>query len=149
MNLPALRVLLVEDNEDDVLLVEDASARCGVPVELTVVGSVDRALELLAEESRRLRLELVLLDLNLPGRDGFELLDALQGLRGGRAVPPVVLVTTSKRPGDAARAREMGARDFLSKPVGLPEFREALGGLLQDWFRRLRGVRVEDRGGSL
>ena len=72
--------------------------------------------------------DLVLLDMHLPGLDGFELASRIKALRG--ADLPVVAVTALAMDGDRARVLESGCDTYISKPISIPEFRRCIGDVL-------------------
>lgn len=121
-------LLLVEDNDDDVVLLEEALADARVTNPLRVVPTGEQALAYL----RRLppyasacRPGLVLLDVNMPGMNGF---DVLRVIKSDPDLAPiaVIILTTSRRDEDAARAYQDGACSFLDKPVDF-QLLQALG----------------------
>jgi CheY-like chemotaxis protein len=112
-----LQVLLVEDDELDARAVARALDRARLPVALTRVGSGEEALTLLLGDTTDEPLpspRLMVLDLNLPGIDGHELLDRLRADARLRQTVAVVL-TTSDHPGDVRRAYERNAAAYLVK----------------------------------
>ena len=120
-------VLLVEDNEDDVALVRRAFSKCKVLNPLQVVRSGEEALEYLIGTGRYSNRseypvpELILLDLKLPGIDGFQVLRWIRQQPTLRALRVVVL-TSSNELRDATTAYQFGANSFLVKPVDFDEF---------------------------
>jgi CheY-like chemotaxis protein len=111
-----LRIVVIDDNEDDVLLLREALDGL-VGVEL--IGSEpdgEAGLACLDDCLRRQALpDLVLLDLNLPGRNGIEILRSLKANPGLKDIP-VVLLSTSNLESDIHRALNHGAESYLSKP---------------------------------
>jgi len=120
-------VLLVEDNDDDVTLVRRAFNKCNVVNPLQVARTGEEALEYLVGTSRyanRMEYplpELMLLDLKLPGIDGFQVLRWIRQQPSLKALRVVVL-TSSDALADATRAYQLGANSFLVKPVDFAEF---------------------------
>ncbi len=108
----ALKILLIEDNPDHAFLVRREFRNCGVPVELHHVSDSAAALEWLQGDLP----DAILLDIKLPGRDGFELLILLKTNERTRDVP-VILVTSSPVPADIERGAQLGATSYLTKPV--------------------------------
>src|ERR1043166_4851684 len=119
-------ILLVEDNPDDVLLIQRAFQKAGLRDALKVVRDGAQAIEYLSgsglyADRRRFPLPfLVLLDLKMPGTDGFEV------LRWARAEPDlkrllIVVLTSSNLQTDVDRAYELGANSYLVKPVEFDE----------------------------
>lgn len=126
------QVLLVEDNLPDVVLAQKAlSVLEGVDVH--VASNVDAATEMLVLH----RIDLLLLDLNLPKISGFELLRRLKGEDNTKAIP-VVVMTSSSAEDDIRRAFEAGASGYLIKPLSLKRYREMADTLGTYWFQTSR-----------
>lgn len=124
-------ILLVEDNPDDVELTRIAFAEAGLDARLVVAGDGADALDYLlgrgahsARSGERLP-ALVLLDLNLPKLDGREVLQAIRAQPHTRALPVVVL-TTSSEPFDIDDCYALGANSYIRKPVDFTQFVEAM-----------------------
>src|SRR5678810_200776 len=118
------RVLVVEDDPDLVALVKRWLERDGHLVEHVADGAA--ALAALRRDSLP---RLVLLDVMLPKVDGFEVLRQLRAEPRTKALP-VVMVTSFTRDRDAARGRELGANDYVVKPLMEIEFLKRLACLL-------------------
>jgi len=114
--LPGAVVLYIEDNPVNVLLVEQLLARWP---QIGLVQADDGRAGL--ELARRLRPDLVLLDMHLPDMDGFALLAQLRADPATAALPVVVL-SASAEPGDAQRARDAGALEYWTKPLDMRSF---------------------------
>ena len=128
------RLLLVEDNPADVFLMESALELSGVPVHLTVARDGLDALEQMRAASEMGVLpNLILLDLNMPRMNGFEVLTALRA-DPSLAHLPVVVFTTSQAPADVKRAYALQANSYLSKPTHLDEFLSVIKLLEAYWF---------------
>ena len=131
---PAL--LYVEDEENDVFFLRRALVRAEVTVRLTAVSDGEKAIASLAgrppHEGRELP-RLVLLDLNLPARSGFEV---LEWLRRDSGLPPlhVVVFSSSGRPEDREKARRLGASDYVLKPTSSRQFVEVVRELRDRWL---------------
>jgi two-component system, chemotaxis family, response regulator Rcp1 len=127
-----MRILLVEDNKADALLIREALKQVDVshPVELVTDGA--QALERLRGDERRP--DLVLLDLNLPRVDGREVLTQVKGDPDLRDIPVIVL-TTSSAPPDIAFAYDRGANAFVRKPLGMDRLVEAARSIRDFWLR--------------
>jgi len=116
-------VLVVEDNPDDAELIAYAFHKLHIGNPLVVVGDGDAAVDYLGGTGAygdRLRHPLpglILLDLKLPRRSGFEVLRFLRGQEATRNTPVVVLTSSSQRE-DIRRAYDDGANSYLVKPVG-------------------------------
>ena len=133
-----LSILLVEDNAADAELVVDTFEDLATRVTLHVVENEHAALDHLrgGGPSNR-RPDLVLLDLNLPGRGGLSILAALKGDEQLRRIPVLVL-TTSKSPQEIRQSYELGAAAVLNKPMRLANYREMLHALERFWLGHVR-----------
>ena len=131
-----LHILQVEDNPNDVALTEEALSETRWNPELHVVETVDAALAFLRHEpphEKAPRPNLVLLDLNLPGSPGRELLGIMKDDPELRTIP-VVILTSSRNPEDIKDAYGMHANAFLSKPMHFAEFARTLEVMMDYWF---------------
>lgn len=113
-----MRILYVEDNDANYLLVKKILAHDGHEVEHARDGTA--ALEAVRREFPRL----VLMDLGLPGMDGYEVARRLRELSGFRA--PIVALTASARRVDRERALGQGFAGFIEKPFRLDQFRKTI-----------------------
>jgi CheY-like chemotaxis protein len=124
MNDDALSVLLVEDDPGDVLLVKEAFAGRRALSSLSVVGDGVQALAFVRAEGDYAdapRPDLVLLDLNLPRKNGREVLAEIKGDER-LATIPVVVLTTSEADEDILRSYQLHANAYVTKPVDLDRF---------------------------
>jgi CheY-like chemotaxis protein len=132
-------VLLVEDDPDDVLLTRRAFAKAHFPTPLHVVSDGQGAIDYLGGEGEyadrgRFPLPLILLlDLKLPRRSGFEVLQWLRGQPGLRRIPVVVL-TGSGQSVDVNRAYDLGANSYLVKPVRSDDLTDLVKSLNLYWL---------------
>ena len=126
-------ILLVEDNPGDVLLFRKAMERCGLDGRVRVATDGAEALRQL----REVLPDLVLLDLNLPGVDGREVLRQLKADRVLRRVP-VVVMTSSDADEDVVWAYETHANSFIRKPGSLADLERTLVALDAYWFGLVR-----------
>ena len=120
MNTP-LQILLIEDNPDHAFLARRELKKCGLPVEMHHAENSTAALDWLREHLP----DLILLDIKLPGRDGFELLILLKADERTRDIP-VVLLTSSPSPSDIERATRLGAASYLTKPLQAEQIKTIL-----------------------
>jgi chemotaxis family two-component system response regulator Rcp1 len=130
---PVSRILLAEDNPGDVFLVEEALRRYSVPHILTIAADGEAAWDCIeaAETPGDPGFDMFLLDLNLPARPGFELLERIRSSRKNIARAPVVIITSSNAQRDRAAAERRGADYFFCKPSHLAEFLE-LGSVVRE-----------------
>ena len=124
-NMRPIEILLVEDNEGDVRLTREALQEAKVRNNLAVVRDGEEALEYLrrplGESGRPPRPDLILLDLNLPKKDGREVLAELKRDPDLRRLPVVVL-TTSASEKDILESYDLHANCYITKPVDLDQF---------------------------
>lgn len=131
-----VEVLLVEDNVPDARLIKDILGHGPVPKNVRVAGGGDEALAFLRRKGAFLdapRPSLVILDLNLPGRDGRDVLREIKSDIKLRCIPVVVL-TTSGAPTDVQHAYDLHANAYIVKPVGLDAFTEAIQAVERFWL---------------
>ena len=130
-----IEILLVEDNEDDVLMIQEAFTRANVVNSIQVVKDGEEALCYLRKEGRYHGVTqpgLVLLDIAMPKKNGFEVLKEIKADPGLRQIP-VIMLTTSSREEDVVRSYSEGACSYISKPVGLQQFAELLKQFKHYW----------------
>ncbi len=121
-------VLLVEDDPGDILMTKEAFQHYKIRNELHVVTDGEQALEYLhqtGDYAGAPRPSLVLLDLNLPRRDGLEVLAELKQDPALRVIP-VVILTTSQAEEDILRSYSLHANAYVSKPVDFERFMDVI-----------------------
>lgn len=132
-------VLYVEDEENDVLLAEIAFKRAQSDHELMVVGDGLQAIDYLlgvgrfADRDANPFPSLVLLDLKLPHKSGFEVLEWIRQQSEFRSLP-VVVYTSSGAKSDRDKARELGASDYCVKPSRISEMTQLAALILKRWI---------------
>ena len=123
-----IEILLVEDDPGDVVLIQEAFADNKVGNRLSVVGDGVEAMAFLRREGQYAeapRPGLILLDLNLPRKDGREVLAEVKGDPELRSIPVVVL-TTSEAEEDILRSYSLYANAYVTKPVDFDRFIEVV-----------------------
>ena len=119
-------ILLVEDDEGHRVLIGRALQGAGIEHDIVELDDGQRALDFLfGEESRRCSPLVVLLDLNLPRRSGFEVLEVLKSDRRTRRIP-VVIFTTTDNPREMERCYDLGCNAYVTKPIEFEQFGEAI-----------------------
>jgi CheY-like chemotaxis protein len=125
------RILLVEDNPDDVLITQRALTRSRVANELHVARDGQEALDYLFGDHPRP--DLILLDVNLPRANGIEVLTKIRSDEH-LSVIPVIMLTASDREEDVVRSYTLGSNTYIQKPVHFEAFLHALEVLGEYWI---------------
>ena len=136
----AIELLLVEDSEPDVRLTKEALHEAKVRNRLWVVEDGVEALEFLRRQGRYAdvpRPDLILLDLNLPRKDGRQVLKEIKD-DGSLKRIPVVILTTSKSEEDVLRAYDLHANCYITKPVDFNRFMEVVKSIEDFWLTVVR-----------
>jgi chemotaxis family two-component system response regulator Rcp1 len=131
-----IEVLLVEDNPADVRLTQEALKEGHVMNHLNAVSDGVEAMEFLRREGKYAqapRPDLILLDLNLPRKNGREVLEEIKSDPVLRRIPVMVL-TTSKADQDLERAYALHANCYITKPVDLEQFLNVVRSIEHFWF---------------
>lgn len=135
-NTKAIEILLVEDNPGDVRLTREAFRDAKVRNDIIVVSDGLEAMAFLkqeAEHAKAVRPDLILLDLNLPRMNGFEVLDAIKVDESLRRIPVIVL-TTSQAEQDIISSYNLYANAYVTKPVDLEQFIAAIRAIEGFWL---------------
>ena len=130
-----VKMLLVEDSPADVRLVREALKETGVPVDMVVARDGVEATDYLhqAESGRAVRPELILLDLNLPKKNGREVLVDIKNSPDLKQIP-VLVMTSSKAEDDINEAYMLNANCYITKPADLTEYLEVIRAIEEFWF---------------
>lgn len=136
----SLVILMVDDDEEDRMLTKDALIESRVPGDLRFATDGEELLDYLRHLGRYRpphdppRPGLILLDLNMPRKDGREALAEIKNDPGLRALPIVVL-TTSRDEEDVLRSYRLGANSYITKPSTFSELVSAVDSLSTYWLR--------------
>ena len=136
MNATAIEVLLVEDSPGDVRLTREAFKDAKVHINLHVASDGAKAMAFLNHEGEYTnvpRPDLVLLDLNLPKKDGREVLQEIKESPTLKSIP-VVILTTSSSDADILRSYRLHANCYITKPVGLEGFLTVVKSIDNFWL---------------
>jgi chemotaxis family two-component system response regulator Rcp1 len=136
MNMTAVDILMVEDNPGDARLTCEALKESKVYNNLHHVRDGVEAMEFLRKEAAYKDAptpDLILLDLNLPRKDGRQVLAELKAIPKLRHIPVVVL-TTSEAEQDIVKSYELHANCYITKPVDLDKFVEIIRGIENFWL---------------
>ena len=125
------KILLVDDNQADGWLLREAFQILNVPHELQIVDDGEQALKFLSENMPP---ALILLDINMPKVNGFEVLKAIRADAKLRALP-VIIFTSSRHRGDVEKAYHLGANAYVTKPA--INFIDTIGDLTRFWLGRV------------
>ncbi len=131
-----VEILLVEDNPGDVLLIRESLKENKFLTELTVINDGEQAVNYLRkknEYSDAVTPDIILLDLNLPKKDGREVLMEIKQDEQLRTIPVVVL-TSSTAEEDILKSYENHANCFITKPVDLDNFIKVIKSIKNFWF---------------
>ena len=140
MSVLPVQILLVEDSPADVRLTREALADGKVANDLHVVNNGEEALAYLRNEKGYEDVghpDLILLDLNLPRKQGHEVLAELKRDPHLRSIPVAVL-TTSEAEADVVRSYDLGASCYLTKPVDYNEFLKVVAAIEDFWLTVVR-----------
>ena len=133
-------VLLAEDEEDDVFLMKRAFAEAALSNPLIAVPDGQDAIWYLAghgiysDRSRHPEPCLLLLDLNMPKVNGFEVLEWVQGQPQLQDNLPVIVLSSSDQEVDVRRAFELGAQEYFVKASSFDRLREMVGKIKRGWL---------------
>lgn len=136
----AIDVLLVEDSPGDIRLTQEAFRAANSDIRLHVAMDGVEALAFLSQEGVHAdapRPDLILLDLNLPKKDGREVLKHIRADEKLKSIPTVIL-TTSDAAIDINQSYKLQANSYLSKPVQLDKFESVVRSINDFWFEKAK-----------
>ncbi|MEH2275895.1 MAG: response regulator [Nostoc sp.] len=131
-----IQVLLVEDNPGDVQLTRIALEDSKIPIHLNVVEDGVEAMAFLRKQEKYVKAahpDIVLLDFNLPRKDGREVLAEIKADENLKRIPVVVL-TTSQSQEDILKAYNLSANCYITKPVDFDQFVKIVQSIENFWF---------------
>jgi chemotaxis family two-component system response regulator Rcp1 len=140
MNVVPIDILLVEDSPSDVLLTKEALRDARIANELSVARDGEEAIAYLRQQgdfADTPRPDIVILDLNLPRKDGREVLREIKGDESLRRIPVLVL-TTSASDRDVGECYDSHANCFLTKPIDFEEFIDVVRSMEHFWISVVR-----------
>ena len=133
-------IVLVEDAEPDVILVREALEQSGLEFDLRVFDDGEQGVDFVENMDRDAsvtRPHLFLLDLNLPKKDGREVLEEIKESDALKSIP-VVILTTSASDADVLRSYKLHANCYITKPVGLDGFLNVVKSIDSFWLSVVR-----------
>jgi len=122
-----VELLVIEDNVGDTVLIRKVVAECQIPIRLRIACDGEQALQMLADP-QYYKPDLIILDLNVPKVFSTAFLQ--------RYTPkevPVVIFSSSQNDAEIRHAMELGAREFVQKPIDLQAFTQAVHGIIDRW----------------
>jgi CheY-like chemotaxis protein len=128
MNAEPMEILLVEDNEDDIVLEQEALADANLVNLMCVVRDGEEAMAYLRRQGKYQKAEvpgLILLDINMPKKNGFEVLNEIKADPALMHIP-VVMLTTSESEADVVKSYAKGACSYITKPMDFDKFRDVV-----------------------
>src|SRR5436305_1708552 len=133
--MDSLRILLVEDSPSDVRLIREALKQTPLEVQITLARDGVEAMEYLRQSENGLvsRPDIILLDLNLPRKNGREVLAEIKAAPRLKQIP-VLIMTSSKADEDIKQAYTLNANCYIAKPENLQEYVDVVRSIENFWF---------------
>ena len=131
-----LQILLVEDNEGDILLTTEALESMKIENEISVLKTGKEAIDYMTQSGSYADAELpdlVLLDINLPVKNGLEVLAAIKSNERSKDIP-VIMLTTSSSKTDQEASRRLKASLFITKPIEMHKYEEVVNLIENFWL---------------
>jgi chemotaxis family two-component system response regulator Rcp1 len=134
------RILLVEDNPGDIRLTQEALKESHIEITLDVVSDGEQAVDFLMQRNKyvdSVRPNIILLDLNLPKKNGIEVLKEIKAHDLLKRIPVIVL-TTSDAEHDISKAYDLHANCYILKPVDFDDFANVIKLIETYWFNTVQ-----------
>jgi CheY-like chemotaxis protein len=134
------RILLVEDNPGDIRLTQEALKESHVEITLDVVSDGEQAVDFLMQRNKyvdTVRPNIILLDLNLPKKNGIDVLKEIKAHDLLKRIPVIVL-TTSDAEHDISKAYDLHANCYILKPVDFDDFANVIKLIETYWFNTVQ-----------
>lgn len=143
MKLPSkqkLHILLVEDSAADAMLIQRGFRKAGVSCALDWIENGEKAIAFLerqGEYKQAVRPDLIILDLNLPGLDGREVLEKIKNDSAFRRIP-IVIMSTSDSEKDISGSYDLHANCYIVKPFDVNDFLQIASSIEEFWLKTVR-----------
>jgi CheY-like chemotaxis protein len=134
--MKGIHILLVEDNEGDILLTTEAIKDGKIANEISVANDGEKAIDFLKLRINNPEIslpDLIILDVNLPKKNGHEVLGYIKNHSNLKQIP-VIMLTTSSSQTDISSSYKNYANCFITKPVEVEDFIKAVGQIENFWF---------------
>jgi CheY-like chemotaxis protein len=131
-----VHILLVEDNEGDILLTTEALEEGKILNKISVVRDGKAAIDFISKSGAYMAVEtpdLILLDINLPKKNGFEVLQFVKSSHEHRQIP-VIMLTTSSSMRDVEQSYQKYANCYITKPIEVNDFMDAIAKVENFWL---------------
>ena len=137
----AFTIIIAEDDEDDYLLTKEAFIEAGAKNPLHWVKDGEELIQFLtnvsANEEETKHIGMILLDLNMPKKDGRESLKEIKNSPQWRMIP-VLILTTSNADSDILNSYDLGVNSYIQKPVRFPELVAVAKSVVNYWFNTVK-----------
>ncbi|HJY63663.1 MAG TPA: response regulator [Ignavibacteria bacterium] len=136
----SLQILLVEDNEGDVRLIKEAFNESNIDKNFSVAKDGEDALNYLykrGDYSDRLNPDIIFLDINLPKKNGFEVLEKIKNDPELKRIP-VIMLSSSSSEDHISKSYELSANCYVTKPVDFDEYTEVVKTIEDFWFDKAK-----------
>lgn len=135
-----IHILLVEDNAGDVLLIKEAFEEARIINEISTVGNGEAAIHFLEKTEpyqNADRPDLILLDINMPRKNGIEVLDHIKNSKELKQIP-VIMLTTSSDDNDILTSYQSHANCYITKPVDVDDFMDTISKIETFWVQLVK-----------
>jgi len=133
----AARILLIEDNKGDTILLQRAFSRSGTFVEFIVKDRAEAALEMLQSHQGRygsLRPDLIIVDLNLPAMDGLKFLEMVKSDQETLGIP-IIVMSSSTSDSDISESYRRHANGYIAKPLSTHSYDAVANQIVEYWLK--------------
>ena len=131
-----IRILLIEDNEGDVFLTRKAFKNAKIANEIDVAADGEIAVDMLRQKGVHQNLsrpDIILLDINLPKKDGLQVLSEIKADQNLKRIP-VVILTSSQAEQDIIKTYNLHASSYIIKPINLEKFHQIVSAIEDFWL---------------